>query len=1066
VAGLREGNLQSLGGGGLGRRFVAASRSLVGGQEVVKHAALKVLNSGLLRDERQRAQFIQDLLTLTRARHPNVVLYLDAGEENGEVYCLTELGRGGDSAQLARRFGGLPERVLALIALQIATGLKEVHLRHRLIHRDIKPSSVVLIDEIEASCTRQTLASAFEQNPNLCRITDFGMVNLLLNASQTPQRFLGSPMFASPEQIQEQPMDARCDIYSLGMTLWYLAHGSGPLVGPVGEEIRDSQEIVRRQVSPQEHDLSGVGTEFRKVLSRMVAKRPEERFINVAELIAVLQQYLAAPPSSRSEAVAGMAVTHVEGALESIYTLGNKVASRGGCTTFTAAEIASGKPVLVTAVSGSDEGTPAELDRLSARLCRIGELTMLPACPESLAPVRKVVRVANLLVAIEDLPPQVSLAEVLKARTRMKRPVSFSEAVAILRPVAEAFDYLAQNNEESVSLSCEEIFLSGPKSESVLQDPDTLAATLAEGTDLHVRCSAPRLAMTAGANEGEMPMDPGGTTFGSLQMSADDLHPVPVFARLTYRILNGSEVATAVKLVPEAYVPAVTLSPASNNLIRDLISQRRAWFNARAVLKELCINEAVTWNPKLQQAAVVEVISPGVILSPFATARTTQRLSREEWQPGHVFVCSASGRKVMLPAELPPMPKASSLQEGSPLVVPIRAGRKTNPPQESSQSLASSPVPPSLPTRQPEPRRSGMGVLVWLLLLFLLAGVGMAVWKWPDLEKLMNGKPAKEIAKEDPFVGHAAGEKKVVAGVSFRWCPPTGPEGFQMGSPADEPGRLKDETQHRVVLTKGFWMAETELTQGQWQAVMGSTLRQQLTKLMADNTPRLYGTKTQLFRESHGWAIGEETKGIGIEQPGMPMYWTTWDDAVGYCKAMTDREHLAGTLPTGWEVRLPSEARWEYACRAGTKGAIYGSETFAILGRNNAPALDPIGWYGGNSGVGYSGRGWDRSKLIEKQYAFTLAGSRAVGLKQANPWGFVDTIGNVAEWCQDWYSSYPDGDSGSDPEGPDTGTVRVIRGGAWGYVAAACRAARRLRNPPYIAADEVGFRPVIVPAGK
>ena len=104
---------------------------------------------------------------------------------------------------------------------------------------------------------------------------------------------------------------------------------------------------------------------------------------------------------------------------------------------------------------------------------------------------------------------------------------------------------------------------------------------------------------------------------------------------------------------------------------------------------------------------------------------------------------------------------------------------------------------------------------------------------------------------------------------------------------------------------------------------------------------------------------------------------------------------------------LPSEAQWEYACRAGTETALY-SGNLEILGERNAPALDPIAWYGGNSGVDFDLKdGHDSSDWSEKQYPHTRAGTRPVKLKRVNPWGLYDLLGNVWEWTQDpWHVSY------------------------------------------------------------
>ncbi len=220
---------------------------------------------------------------------------------------------------------------------------------------------------------------------------------------------------------------------------------------------------------------------------------------------------------------------------------------------------------------------------------------------------------------------------------------------------------------------------------------------------------------------------------------------------------------------------------------------------------------------------------------------------------------------------------------------------------------------------------------------------------------------------------------------------------FMMGSPEDEPGRYWDEKQHQVTLTRDYYMMTTEVTQAQWEAVMG---------------------------ENPSWF-----KNCG---GNCPVEDVSWDDVQVFITSLNAME--------GRTYRLPTEAEWEYAARAGSTTALYNGP-IQILGYRNAPALDPIAWYGGNSGVSYAGA-WDSSGWSEKQYNHNRAGTHPVAQKQPNAWGLYDMSGNVWEWCQDWYGDYPDG-AVVDPEGADTGSSRVIRGGGWYGNARYCRSAYR-----------------------
>jgi formylglycine-generating enzyme required for sulfatase activity len=159
-----------------------------------------------------------------------------------------------------------------------------------------------------------------------------------------------------------------------------------------------------------------------------------------------------------------------------------------------------------------------------------------------------------------------------------------------------------------------------------------------------------------------------------------------------------------------------------------------------------------------------------------------------------------------------------------------------------------------------------------------------------------------------------------------------------------------------------------------------------------------------------------------------PVDSVLWSDAVAYCQKLTERERAAGRITAQQEYRLPTESEWEYAARAGTTGARHGE-------------LNAIAWFGGNSSNETHG----------------------VKGKQANAWGLYDMIGNVREWCGDWYDFYPTG-SVTDPTGPVTspvwGSNRVIRGGGWNFGARDARAARRLWEMP-IRDPSSGFRPAL-----
>ena len=245
----------------------------------------------------------------------------------------------------------------------------------------------------------------------------------------------------------------------------------------------------------------------------------------------------------------------------------------------------------------------------------------------------------------------------------------------------------------------------------------------------------------------------------------------------------------------------------------------------------------------------------------------------------------------------------------------------------------------------------------------------------------------------------------------MRWI---GPGRILMGSPEDEPGRYDDEgPQHEVRLSQGYWLFDTPVIQALWLAVMGKN-------------PSYF------------------------VDPKRPVEQVSWDDVQQFLERVNE-------LVPGLDLVLPTEAQWEYACRAGTDTATYAGP-IEILGEHNAPVLDAIAWYGGNSGVGFElEKGYDSSGWEQKQYKDNRAGTRSVGLKSPNPWGLYDMLGNVWEWCADDLRPYS-AEPVSDPVGPLSGAERALRGGSWDDLARRVRSANRLALVRGHRFNYIGFR--------
>jgi formylglycine-generating enzyme len=254
--------------------------------------------------------------------------------------------------------------------------------------------------------------------------------------------------------------------------------------------------------------------------------------------------------------------------------------------------------------------------------------------------------------------------------------------------------------------------------------------------------------------------------------------------------------------------------------------------------------------------------------------------------------------------------------------------------------------------------------------------------------------PNRAVLEERLWALVASGVRPVgpfrtnVLGMMYAWIPPGT---FLMSSPANEPERSDDKTQHKVTLTKGFHLGVHQVTQAQWQAVMG-------------------GNPSYMKGESN-----------------LPVENVSWDDCVAFCEALGKKD--------GKTYRLPTEAEWEYACRAGTTTPFHCGATISPDQAN----------YNGDYVYGNGKKGVYRQKTTP------------VGSFPANAWGLFDMHGNVWEWCADWFGPYPEGEL-TDPQGFIGGETRVLRGGSWSLNPGSCRSAYRSRGAPALRSSYCGCR--------
>jgi formylglycine-generating enzyme required for sulfatase activity len=260
--------------------------------------------------------------------------------------------------------------------------------------------------------------------------------------------------------------------------------------------------------------------------------------------------------------------------------------------------------------------------------------------------------------------------------------------------------------------------------------------------------------------------------------------------------------------------------------------------------------------------------------------------------------------------------------------------------------------------------------------------------------------PASEAAKEKDRFTNSLGMELVLI--------PAGT--FKMGSPKTEAERVDDEAQHEVKITKPFFIGMHEVTQGQYEKIMG-------------NNPSHFSPKGQGKERAKG-----DTSKLPVEQ-------VSWKQAKEFCKKLSDTD---AEKKAGRSYRLPTEAEWEYACRGKTKTAThFGNE---LNTQANFCGLAPY--------------------PIRGKRGFDEGNTREVGSYDPNEFGLFDMHGNVHEWCEDWYAPYKTDGVQTDPTGPMMGEKRVFRGGCWLSLGRGCRSATRHSLPPDSVHYGIGIRVV------
>ncbi len=508
-----DGSPVELGRGAFGVTYLARQAFLE------KLAAIKLIKDK--RGERERDKFLREARTAARLDHPHIARVLDCGEVEGEgiLYYAVEYCEGGGFDEASKRAGGLSTEALGAVAHQIASALGYAHAAG-ILHRDVKPANIL-------QAGTGALIDA--------KLIDFGLASSLDETGDG--RFLGSPLFASPEQIRGEALDGRSDLYALGMSLWWLALGREPFSG-------STSDIIARHLSPERHELvlpSSLPVALFDLIGSLVAKDPSARPLDAAAVCRQLESAGLATEARLADfqeqaapfEAAPVEADEVAAPIESLFRFEDILDQSGAGSWYEAIEISTGRQrILWLCVEPLDAATEQTLSREVGALMAAGAASPYPA-------VVSFLRASNALALVLECP----LGEPLVTFIRRTGAMPLPQAALFLGVVAEKID---------THRGCPPPHFQ-PHLVTVHPNGDSLDTYL-----------LPRL--LAGIEQGE------GITatapLATMDASASTHLPlVSQFAALLYYVASGRPLPSAALLSPSAYMPIPQLGEAANRTL-------------------------------------------------------------------------------------------------------------------------------------------------------------------------------------------------------------------------------------------------------------------------------------------------------------------------------------------------------------------------------------------------------------------------------------------------------------------------------------------------------------------
>lgn len=982
-----------LGKGGMGEVY------LLRHQLLDSHFALKILFPEIAqRNQKFVDRFIREAKLAAKIHHPNLVAVYDAGQhaETGIYYIIMEYVSGGNVRELLKREEKLTEKRALEITAQIAEALVAAH-SHHMVHRDIKPDNIMFSAEGVAKLADLGIAKS----------TGDKDTQLTVDVS-----VFGTPAYMSPEQALDSRMvDSRSDIYSLGIVLYEMLTGNKPFTGKTSIEIL-AQVLREVEIQDIRTKNPAVSAQTAELIACMVAKKMENRPATPAELLARLRMILEhkpSPASRRPPAVLGRAASADEDethATAASWSCNAETHSRGpgseSAARYAATAMTVGVPPpqrkTVPPLKGGDEA-PVKRASAGLRWLILPLLAFLAAAgywgytyyraSQTRNTIAALVIAVNTALDQKDTTTaaaKVAEMEVLDApRAVLYRKKVELAAAQLMREqeTAEKNAHVSRlRSEIDSALERRDAAMASARIVELTKLNEALAAPYRSRLDSFVRenDATPAYVKARAAKESidQRNLDMGQGIGGRLR----EMNEAFVELDMAWQVHKWGDIVAKAGKVLTKCAELETL----DRLRRDAVAQKEVADKARRAAEQA---EAPTLAEQLFTEGEKASIRAGASFESgdFDVAMKDWKAATSAYGLASVAVKDARAYgKAKESFETESQQYAALFEK--------HGGAKWK------ETLEKERLAMSLRNNPEQGKRAYEEAHALLLVARDEANARKLIAEKEMIQKVEEVKTAQNGQN---YVLMAPGEIPL----ELIWIKAGS---FSMGSPKDELERRTDETLHRVTLTKGYWLGKYEVTQEQWEAVMG-------------------------MNPSKFTNVGKRS----------PVEHVSWEDAIRFCEKVTQLEKEAGRLPPGYVYTLPTEAQWEYACRAGTSTPLNSGKT-PVTREGACPLMDEVGWYGENS----------------------HGAPRPVGGKKANAWGFFDMHGNVWEWCRDQCTRKEGVLTDTYVEGVadplcKTGIARVCRGGGCFSGPGSCWSANRSMEPPTSKNGFIGFRLALAP---